>query len=117
MRLRGSYPAQQSRPVIRKPERLCLRPPILAAPCTAWAGLPYWRVRYAHRCDRETILIVLGQQLAESAACGCLELSRIYGAIIVGVSSLKPLIDHRKVLVLAQGSILVWISGRKLTLR
>jgi hypothetical protein len=53
----------------------------------------------------------LGQQLAKRPACGRLKLRGTNRAIVVWISSLKPLFDERKVLVLAQRAVVVWISG------
>jgi hypothetical protein len=50
--------------------------------------------------------------LAKRPACGCLQLSGTYRAIVVWISSLKPLFDHRKVLVLAQRAVVIWIGRR-----
>lgn len=58
-----------------------------------------------------------GQQPAKRPACGRLELSGTYLAVFVWISSLEPLFDHRKVLVLAQRAIVVWISRRELVMR
>jgi hypothetical protein len=61
--------------------------------------------------------LALGQQLAKRPAGNGLELSRTYRAIVVWISSLKPLFDHPKKLVLAQRAVVVWIGCRELLLR
>jgi hypothetical protein len=61
--------------------------------------------------------LILGQQLAKRPACGRLELSGTYRAIVVWISSLKVLLDHRKIFVFAQRAVVVWIGGREFLLR
>src|SRR6185437_4329291 len=59
----------------------------------------------------------LGQKLPKRLACGRLELRSTNRAIVVWISSLKPLFDERKVLPFAQRAVVVGISRGELLLR
>src|SRR5215469_6343108 len=54
---------------------------------------------------------VLVQQSGEGLAGSGAELCRAHGTVVIGIGSLEPLFDHRKIFVLGQGLIVVRIGG------